>query len=254
MNDKTKARINIATLKPWWIRLIFFILIGLPPFTKWPLNKFETTTDPFLNLALWLGYAFFIWMLIFITTKPKQFLSFLAPATLIALTTAMLGAAFIRLIPPLSGKDGQISLESISFEMTKLLIIMMAVIPYALLFVNSFSVSGIIKKTSEMAGKKKSKIVHLALAFRVFQHVGEVFTNLLLVWREENPRIIWPRFSRDWDSFWEILKCFPRWFMISIKSWCYALFIHTLKAVPFFAQELSKINKIRDSSKGDKSL
>jgi len=240
-----KSRINVAAIKPWWFRLFLLIIIGVPPFTRWPISRLEDPSSPIINIAIWLGYACFIWLFIFLSTGIDQFLKFVAPAFVIAFTTAFSGAIIVKLFPFLSGGKGS-PYKDLSYDMTILLVIIMSVVPYALLVVNSFSFYGIISKVSSKAGKRKgSFLLHLALMGRVLQHVGEVFSNLFLVWVEENPKILSPRFKKDWRYLYPHKKLisFIYWLYISLKAWCMALLMHTFEILPFYTDGFYRIKK-----------
>jgi hypothetical protein len=227
-------RINIANVRPWPLRLLILLTIGLPVVVNFPAYLFSNIS-PIELIAFWAGYASFIWLFILLNVGLKNLLNILSGAFILAITTAMLGAGTKKMFPFLAGGA---TVTDINIKMTTLFIIMISVIPYGLLFVNSFSSQGIIDNLSSRGKVSKIASIHIALGLRVLQHVGEVFNKLILVWSEEHPSYILPRFRKDWNGQWyKKINLLP-WFFESIKSWIYACMMHTFEPIPVLVNEI----------------
>ena len=74
--------------------------------------------------------------------------------------------------------------------------------------------------------------VPAAIVLRMIQHVFELFTRLLLAWREENPDLIVPRSREDLRAtlfgYGQLLP----WVGRAVWTWCEALLAHSLLFVP----------------------
>lgn len=236
---KDDTLLNISKMNPWWFRLFFLLLIGVPIFSGWPLTVFFNKSDPFSQLALWLAYGIFIWLFIFLNCGLDRLLSFLSIASILGITTALIAATIRKIFPFISGPSSELE---VNLKMSLLLIEIITVVPYGLFFVNSFSVGGILLKFSGADNNYKKIIAyHLALTLRIFQHVGEVLINLLFVWREENPKLLLPRHNKNNSvisikSFFNVIM----WFIESMVLWSFAIFIFTINAIPVFVDEMTK--------------
>lgn len=236
-NDKTF--LNISRMNPWWLRLFFLLLIGTPIISGWPLSIFLNPSDPFTQLSLWLSYGLFIWLFIFLNSGFERLLSFLSVASILGVTTALTASTIRQIFPFISGPGSDLE---VNLKMALLLIEIIIVVPYGLFFVNSFSVGGILLKFSNTDKSYKKRIAHhFALVLRIFQHVGEVLINLLCVWKEENPKLLLPRFNRSNSSFsLSAVFNFFLWVVRSMILWSFAIFIFTINAIPVFVDEMTK--------------
>lgn len=233
-------QLQIAKVRPVWLRVLILIIIGLPSITGWPLSLFATTSDTLRNMLIWLAYGCFIWLFILLNTGLKQLMSFLSFAFLLAIITCFSGALFRQMVALFNNVSKEES-AYVSNKMLSLFICMISVIPYSLFFINCFSISSFVSRLDFSSGKNHKIKIHLALALRVFQHVGEVTTNLLDVWREENPRMISPRFREELkESKWSYLSWF-NWFLNAAITWCFAMMMHTFEAIPYLSEEMKNI-------------
>ena len=236
---KDNTLLNISKMNPWWLRLFFLLLIGVPIISGWPLSVFYIKSDPFTQLALWLAYGVFIWLFIFLNCGLERLFSFLSVASILGITTALSASTIRKIFPFISGPGSDLE---VNLKMTLLLIEIITVVPYGLFFVNSFSVGGILLKFSGTNKSYKKKVAHhVALTLRIFQHVGEVLINLLCVWKEENPKLLLPRFNKS-NSSMSIKSIFNffMWFVRSMVLWSFAIFIFTINTIPVFVDEMTK--------------
>jgi hypothetical protein len=245
--------LNIAAINTWWVRLMVLLLIGIPAFSGFPLRDLIIGMKVIVPLYLdkvgeissivsWVLYACLVWLAVFSSVGARKFLEYLAGAFVIGLTTAILGSAMRKVFPFIAGS---LTGDEISLKMLKLLLIIISVVPYALLFVNSFSAKNMLSRLAEAKGKRKEVGLHLALLLRIFQHTGEVVFNLVEIWTEEHPIKIIPRHRRDWHTKWySIANIFP-WAWSAILAWIYATMIHTFEPIPGMVAEVEKINQYR---------
>lgn len=244
--------LKIAEVKPAWLKLLILLLIGLPPITGYPITIFATPENSLHNIMLWLAYGCFIWLFILLNVGLKQLLHYLSFPFTLALVTTFLGVIF-RNFQSFIFEDSAADSEYISFKMLSLFVVMISVIPYTLFFINCFSVSSFVANLSFDVKKNYKYKIHLALALRVFQHVGEVASNLLVVWKEENPLIIKPRFREDLtESKYSIVK-WLNWFKNSAITWCFALLMHTFEAIPYLSEEMRTVINNKQNSKINKN-
>lgn len=229
-------RINIANVNPWWVRIFLLTIIGLPAIVNLPDYFYSSREDPIHFIGFWAGYALFIWLFIFLNVGARTLLSMLSGAFVLAITTAMLGAALRKAFPIL---QGNVTGSLIDVKMATLFFVMISVIPYGLMFVSSFSARGALEVMSRRNNMKTIGL-HLALGLRVLQHVGEVFIKLLTVWHEEHPNFLLPRHRKDWEGKWYSKTGFLPWLFESFKSWIYACMMHAFEPIPVLVNEIQR--------------
>jgi len=176
-----------------------------------------------------------------------RLLQWLSAASVFGITLALTGGAFRRLdiwswLERLLGQNTMTSPgQDPNVILTWKLLTILAVFPYALFFLNCFSVSELLKRVSRMSRGGQTLGVHLALFIRVFQHGLESVTKALVAWREENPEMILPRFRCEWSSSSvSRLKFFP-WFKDAVFAWCFAILMKTLAVVPIFVGDVERM-------------
>lgn len=239
---------QIIEIKPWWLRLIILLSIGIPVLTGWPVNiatesikEILPVTPEMANIFVWMVYACFMWLVVFLSAGEKKLLEYLAIAFILGLTTSISGAIMRKVFPFIAGG---LSGYEVSFKMVKLLIMIITVVPYSILVMNSFSARNLIKNLTKMKGKFRTIGLHFALAFRVFQHVGEVIFNLREIWSEEHPEKLFPRHRRGWSEEWYSgVNVFP-WVWEAVFAWIFACIILAFEPIPAMVDEVEKINKV----------
>lgn len=229
------------------------LLLGVPALSGWPLSDVTEKLEILIPFELqhagdissvisWVIYSCIVWMVVFSSVGIRKFLEYLAASFIIGLTTALLGAVMRKAIPMLSGS---LSTDEISLKMVNLLLVIITVVPYTLLFVNSFSAKNIIEKLTDSKGKKRTIGLHFALFLRVTQHAGEVIFNLLEIWNEEHPEKIFPRHRQDWGEKWYSSANIVSWAWGAVMAWVYATMIHTFEPIPGMVDEVENINRYR---------
>lgn len=231
-------RLSFAQLRPAWLRLALLVAIGLAPMTGWSNFRLAWLPASLSFVVAWAAYAVFIWLLTLLNLGLERTLSLLSAPFVLALTTCLLGASMRGLFPFLAGGATK---EVTSLRMVTLFFSIVSLIPYSLLVVNSFSVAGLARRVSQLGGARRSLGVHGALFLRVLQHVGEVFSELLTAWREENPSRLLPRHRSDWHRSPLTSLYYLEWFRSAVGNWTLACLIHSLEPLPVFAHEISRL-------------
>ena len=239
--EKLKC-LQFQNIQPWWLKLLLLMVVGIPIFSSRPAFFLAEQFENFLPSGAGIIVAvpvctFIIWLACLPSLGFGKLLDYLAAAFVIALTTVITGAVLRQMFPFVFGVrdyDGSLRLLRLYFNI-------LAVFPYSLTFINSFSVSGMINRFSRIHGRFRLPGLHLALTVRVFQHVGEVISRLVTIWYEENPAILLPRHRDDWKQgpLW-IYKWFS-WAVFCIYRWIFACIILTFEPIPVMVNEMEQI-------------
>ena len=242
--------LQFQNLRPWWLKLLLLILAGSPLFSSLPATllgsflakNYPELPGPILVVPL---LTMLIWSICLPSLGLRKFLDYMAGAFVLALTTVITGAVLRRMLPMsfIGPGDPNLRLVQLYFNI-------LAVFPYSLTFINAFSVSALIQRLSLTNGKHRLAGLHLALTLRIFQHVGEVVTRLLLVWREEHPELLLPRHRADWRGL-AILWSWPIWLLQSIYQWIFACIILTFEPIPVMVNEIEQLAEVGDSNARD---
>lgn len=238
-------------VRPWWLRMLLLLIAGLPLFTWWPATRLQLVLESFLpagqaSFLVFPVITFYIWLVCLPSLGSRKMLDYLAAAFGIALTTVVSGA-IIRICMPFLFSENHLAGQ---LRLLKLYFNILAVFPYSMTFLNSFSVSGLMTRLTKSRGKFRETGLHLALALRICQHVGEVIPKLLLVWREDHPELLLPRFRQNWHGVAILLK-WPAWIVRSLAQWIFACIILTFEPIPVMVNEIEQIDESRDSDATD---
>ncbi len=246
------AFLKLQNLRPWWLKMAVLVLIGYPLFSNRPAAFIASAMGQCLPetlgaLLVWPLITFFIWACCLPSLGTAKLLDYLAAAYAMAVTTTLSGAALRGLLPAIFLSDPVAD----NLRLMRVYFNILAVFPYSLTFVNSFSVSDLMARLTKTRGKFRGAGLHLALALRICQHVGEVIPKLLLVWREENPELLLPRCRDDWQGISPLAR-WPMWVVLSISQWIFACIILTFEPIPVMVNEIEQIDESRDSDAPDK--
>jgi hypothetical protein len=241
---------------PWWLKLVLLLLLGLPGFSGWPNTLFIRQlqaagwfTFEIAHVMVWVVYACCVWLVVLVKAGPQKLLAYLAAAFVLGLTVAMLGAVMRTIFPLLA--SGQ-SKEAISFKLIGIFVNVIIFLPYSVLLINSFSAKKLIDTVALRSGRFRTAGLHLALAFRVFQHTGEVVFNLFQIWIEEHPQKILPRNRGAEDFHWYAPGKLLIWGWSCIHAWIFACIIHTFEPIPAMVAEVERIDRAGNSREGKK--
>lgn len=234
---------------PWWLKFLLLLLLGMPGFSGWPTGLFVLYlqgtglfTPEIAYVCAWGVYACCVWMVVLLSAGTNKLLAYLGAAFTLALTVAILGAIMRGLFPILAAG---MSKEAISFKLIRIFINIIVFLPYSVLFINSFSAKRLIDNVALLGGRYRTVGLHLALAFRVFQHTGEVVFNLFEIWTEEHPEKILPRNKNDLGTHWYSSVKILVWVWTGIHAWIFACIIHTFEPIPAMVEEVERINRTK---------
>ena len=238
---------------PWWLKLVLLLLLGLPGFTGWPngwfvqaLQATQMFTPPIAHVVVWVAYAGLVWLVVLACAGKHKLLNYLGAAFVLALTVAMLGAVLRGVFPFLAGG---LSREAVSFKMIRIFINIIIFLPYSVLFINSFSAKKLIDRVARLDGRYRTVGLHLALAFRVFQHTGEVVFNLFQIWTGEFPEKILPRRDSTQTFRWYVPMNLLAWVWGCIHAWIFACIIHTFEPIPAMVADVERIDRKKNHDK-----
>ncbi len=245
------ACLRLQNLRPWWLKMAVLMLIGYPLISNRPAGIIAARLEQLLpetpgSMLAWPIITFFIWACCLPSLGTARLLNYLAAAYAMAITTVVSGAVLRGILPAVFSADTSAD----SFRLLRVYFNILAVFPYSLTFLNSFSVSNLMVRLAKTRGKFREAGLHLALALRICQHVGEVIPKLLLVWREENPDLLLPRCRDDWHGLALLVK-WPMWVVRSISQWIFACIILTFEPIPVMVNEIEQIDENGDSDATD---
>jgi hypothetical protein len=245
----------LTNMPAWWLRFILLLMLGLPLLTGWPINLLATQLLPFLArvdtnfdevqliafICSWALYSAFIWIVVLLNVGTFKFLEYMSIAVVVAITTALLGALVRKVLPMLDGSKGPGVIDT---RMVWVYLMIMTSVPFSLMAINMFSSKKILDAARSRMAKKGTTptlYLHLCLALRMLQHVGEVVVRLFDVWREEHPEILIPRNRREWKGKWYSSANFFPWAVDAVSSWAFALMMMTFAPLPSFVHEIKSI-------------
>lgn len=246
----------LARIPIWWIRVVVLGGLGLPLLSGWPINVLTeylisimvalgedaTGAMPIASICAWGAYGVAIWFVVFLNTGGSKFLEYLSVAVVLALTTAFSGALIRKLIPFLNG-DTQKAV--VDYKMCWLCLVIMITVPFTFMSVNLFSAKGLLERARAARSNRFPLLyLHVCLALRMLQHVGEVVTRLLDVWREEHPSLLLPRNRREWKGKWYSSANFLPWATDAVSTWIFACMMMTFAPLSAFVHELESIKRL----------
>lgn len=223
------------------LKIVALLLFAWPLLSNCPVKWLSAILQPHFLPPISEIFAaaiitFCVWLFCALNAGFSKLLDYLSGAFLLAITTVLTGV-IIRMILPIS-LAGEI--ESNILRLARLFYNILMVVPYSLLAFNSISSRKLIESMSRAKGKRRELGLHLALALRIFQHVGVVVSRLLLIWREEHPLLILPRVADDLKGVNGIFKL-ACWFYQSVSMWIFACIILTFEPIPLMVQEIEQI-------------
>jgi len=239
--------LDLTALKPWWLRLFILAMFGHPLTTSPVLHARLHQEHFFRALALWTGYTVFAWTFIALCVGVKTVVDWVTLASISGLTVLVTGGAFRKLgvwdwlqklIAGVPATNPQQNLMDLIFRF----IMILAATPFALLIINSFPASDVMRWVSRRGATRTTKAALVGAIFlRMLQHVGEVVTRCMVAWREENPRILVPRFSADWAGSLIRKMAILEWIKTAVMAWCGAIAMQSIAAVPRVVSDFRRV-------------
>ena len=250
-----RPALNLAEVRPWWLRLLILAMFGSPLVGSKILHAQLHKEHVFYDMGEWTAYALFIWMFVFLCVGLKRLLDWLSLATVFAMTVLLTGAALRKtglwsLIEKLAGTTPTDSTQSLIDLLFRFFMILAAT-PYVMLLVESFPATDLMRWVSRQGATRTARAALVAAMFlRMFQHVGEVVTRCMIAWREENPTIILPRYRADWaGSIFRKIGVLE-WIKDSISAWCAVIAIQSLAAIPTVVRDFRRVQSSWRTSPG----
>jgi hypothetical protein len=255
----TRPALNLAAVRPWWLRLFILAMLGHPLVASRVLHGQLHKEHLFFDIGNWTTYALFIWMFVGLCVGLKRLLDWLSIAAIFALTVLLTGAilrktglwSLIERTVGTTTTDPTQSLIDLLFRFFMIL----AATPFAMLVIESFPASDLMRWVSRRGATHTARVVLVAAMFlRMFQHVGEVVTRCMVAWREENPSVILPRYRGDWvGSIFRKLGVLE-WIKVSVSSWCAAIAVQSLAAIPTVVRDFRRVQSGWKTSPGGLQL
>ena len=241
--------INLVQVRPWWLRLAILVLIACPLFGVSALHTEIRPDHVFDDLAEWTAYSLFIWIIVGFVVGLDRLILWLSASALFGITVAISGAVIRKLgvwdaIEHLvrATTESQASLAQTEADLVLLLIRVTATVPVALLTLQSFPASDILKRAARPENSEHVREAWLltAIAIRIFQHVFEIAGSMFLAWREENPQVLLPRYKNDWEKGVKGRLGFLGWLKTSVWAWSMGLLQQSLVFVPVAVRDWGK--------------
>ncbi|MCW5555235.1 MAG: hypothetical protein KIS67_24120 [Verrucomicrobiae bacterium] len=233
---------NIRAIRNPLLRLVVLLAIGFPCLFKWPFSALVSNENSFAFLGMWMGYCAITSALIIRSVGAEQWARSFAVACVLAIVT--LGPAFLGLEV---WERFQGLLEKIGLAFDKELwtwkklqqgVMIVTIFPYVVFMVNCFSVSNAVQRASSWIGAKRMLVKHSLIVLRVCQHAIEVLPPLVLIWREQHPKLVLPRHRNDWSGVFERALKWSGWFVGSVGLWVKTALVFTLEPLATFCAEI----------------
>ncbi|HUP60357.1 MAG TPA: hypothetical protein VNA69_08050 [Thermoanaerobaculia bacterium] len=228
-------------MRPLALRAAILVVFGAPLWGGFELHKTLHVEHPFRDLGRWVAYCVFLYILIALNVGIHKLVSWVAGAMVLALTVVFSGGIFRSLkiweslsaiLPWLHAAQASTT-EQQELDLVFRLIMIMASLPYMLFVVESFPAAEFLRDVVRQGARRRAKLyITLAVFFRIFQHVFEVVTTLLVAWREENPRGIAPREVADLRGAPVRRIAMIDWYRQALWVWAVALLENSLVFVP----------------------
>lgn len=229
---------KIRNIKPTFLRLLVLVGVGFPCLFKWPLTLVVAKQDSFAFLGIWMTYCAFTSVIIIREVGAEQWAKWFAGACVLAIATT--GPSFISLEVWESLKKLGFAFDKQEWTWKTLQqgLTMITVVPYAVFMVNCFSVSRAVQRASTWLGGRRTFAKRSLIILRVSQHALEVLPPLVLVWKEEHPKLILPRFRKDLSGPVETAYSCVKWFFGSVWIWVKAGLVFTIEPMATFCAEI----------------
>lgn len=242
--------LNLAIVRPWWLRCLVLLLPALPLVGVSGLPSTLRSEYVFSDILQWALYALFVWGFVALVVGLERSVVWLAIGTLLALIILFWGSAFrhldiwkalAKLLQGVAPTSQSVIADQANLVLLSLRLI--ATVPLCLLILHSFPASDLLRAASRprRASRFNEARVALAIFLRVFQHVFEVAGGMLFAWREENPGVVRPRHRSDWTGVIASGRGLAPWMMASVYAWSISLLQQGLLIVPVAVKDWDRI-------------
>jgi hypothetical protein len=246
-----QTRKGIMRINNMRARLAVLIIIFFPLFIP-VIGMFDVsnhlhheTPEQIAKIVPYLIYAFIVYFLISFTFGLTGLSGLLLIATPIALSVS-LARGLTPHIPYIgdflqgSKPDADRSFLSI-MQFVKMLIL----IPGPLFIMRCFPAHEIISKI-QLSKKSPEYLIKFAIISRMFVVVTEAVSKFWGAWREENPRLILPRYRIDISTSQKLVKS-PLWLLGASKTWCFALVVYSMEQIPPLIYQIDNVLVSKES-------
>lgn len=231
---------------PAWIKIFGLAVLSLPLFTP-ILGTGMGSRLEILGAILALGaYATFVWIVIASVSGLEALVASLSVAFVFGVTTILISGAVSKLAALFPGVGVP---RASDFQLLRTFMITIISVPLALFSVQCFSAASILERLH--GGRRSALDLRLAVALRVFQHLAEVFPQLVMAWREEHPSLWLPRHRVDWSAQPVVLTQLWGWFFRSAMLWSQCLLMHCMRIVPVIEVEIGRLEDVRPGGVND---
>jgi hypothetical protein len=229
---------NIRAIRNPLFRLAVLLAAGFPCLFKWPFSTFVSNENNFAFLGMWMGYCALTSLLIVRSVGAEQWARSFAAACVLALATLGPGFLGLEIFEQLEKFGLSFDKQIWTWKKLQQGVMIVTVVPYAVFIVNCFSVSAAVQRASNWMGAKRTLAKHSLIILRVCQHTLEVLPPLVLIWREEHPKMLLPRHRNDLSGILE--KAFKPggWFLGSVGLWVKTALVFTLEPLATFCAEI----------------
>lgn len=229
---------------PWWLRLMLFGALAAP-LVNMELIKHWGPDEPLARIMATAVYAAGIWAFIIACIGLEKFAAYMAAAVVMCVATVTIGSSLFELL----GLGGITEQEKVLFSEQSINVAFMLTIsiPYAFFVVQAFSASRMLERVSKKAGTGNRFQLSIAVCLRVFQHMTEMFPALLIVWKEENPKLLRPRHVDDWRTqhFLRRAVSLVDWTINAAMAWARCLLVFSLRIVPVVDIETKRLSQAK---------
>ena len=234
MSSRQFSPLRIRSLR---LRAAIVLLIGAP--CLWIGFEQAAGSLPidrrFAVLAVWVSYGVLMWALIALAFGERFMWAALGTGVSLGLAVVLAGAALGN-IEILRGSKTP---ELLSFSMALQFVVIAVVVPYSLSVVRSFPASEIVLDLSRYTGRRRKMASVLAVSSRAFEVVIATFHEFFSAWKEENPKVVAPRWSKGFSRLEGLRRRF-QWFGQSLLLWAYAIFVKSVEGIPALVVEMER--------------
>jgi hypothetical protein len=224
---------------PWWLKVSILLVLGVPLIVPLIALRQSTPAQDLTQVLILTAYASLIWLVIALASGLENLFAYLSVAFFFAVST-MLGTVVLSKLPGLFPGLGTGS-QRLDIQLFTMLLITISGVPLTLFGVQWFSASRLVERL-QSSGRGAFRL-KVAAVLRVFQHLAEIFPQLVIVWREENPELWLPRHRTDWTLTPWTLPGFADWLYRAFYLWATCMLMHFLRIVPVIDIELGRLEE-----------
>jgi hypothetical protein len=242
-------RIDITRLAVWMRALLFAVLV-CPMLTSKLLHSAFHPDHFLLDLIYWTLYANVLWLFVIACVGEDRFIDWIKAPALFGLTTLASGIVLkdVGAWKILESYFGVVEKSSLQFQLGLLyrFVVIIATSPLLLLAVHSFPASEGVRWVSKRGASRRTYFVlRLSLFLRILQLVAETVPRHILAWKEENPKVIWPRFRDNWQGSIPKKATVAKWVLQSVAAFCQSLAMQVLEALPMVVRDFRQIERVK---------